>query len=39
VSSDHRCGRQAWQDNPNAMWNWNGLYRNGAGGNADYLLV
>ncbi|NYE46703.1 chitin-binding protein [Spinactinospora alkalitolerans] len=24
---------QAWQDNPNAMWNWNGLYRNGVGGN------
>ncbi|MGP3982422.1 lytic polysaccharide monooxygenase auxiliary activity family 9 protein [Streptomyces sp. KR80] len=24
---------QAWQDNPNAMWNWNGLYRNGSGGN------
>ncbi|MCF6525234.1 lytic polysaccharide monooxygenase [Streptomyces sp. JJ36] len=23
---------QAWQDNPNAMWNWNGLYRNGVGG-------
>ena len=23
----------AWQDNPNAMWNWNGLYRNGSGGN------
>jgi lytic cellulose monooxygenase (C4-dehydrogenating) len=24
---------QAWQDNPNAMWNWNGLYRNGLAGN------
>jgi len=24
---------QAWQANPNAMWNWNGLYRNGVGGN------
>ncbi|MEO3806141.1 lytic polysaccharide monooxygenase auxiliary activity family 9 protein [Nonomuraea sp. B1E8] len=23
---------QAWQDNPNAMWNWNGLYRNNVGG-------
>lgn len=23
---------QAWQDNPNAMWNWNGLYRDGVGG-------
>ena len=24
---------QAWQADPNAMWNWNGLYRNGVGGN------
>lgn len=24
---------QAWQDNPNAMWNWNGLYRDWVGGN------
>ncbi|NBE93115.1 lytic polysaccharide monooxygenase [Nonomuraea sp. KC401] len=24
---------QAWQANPNAMWNWNGLYRNNVGGN------
>lgn len=24
---------QAWQDNANAMWNWNGLYKNGVGGN------
>ncbi|WP_228984426.1 lytic polysaccharide monooxygenase, partial [Streptomyces sp. DH12] len=24
---------QAWQDNTNAMWNWNGLYRDGSGGN------
>jgi len=24
---------QAWQDNPNAMWNWNGLYREGVAGN------
>ncbi|WP_019854627.1 lytic polysaccharide monooxygenase auxiliary activity family 9 protein [Actinopolyspora mortivallis] len=23
---------QAWQDNPNAMWNWNGLYLNGVNG-------
>jgi lytic cellulose monooxygenase (C4-dehydrogenating) len=29
---DPMC-RQAWQDNPNAMWNWNGLYRNGSAGN------
>ncbi|MFC4534147.1 lytic polysaccharide monooxygenase auxiliary activity family 9 protein [Sphaerisporangium dianthi] len=24
---------QAWQDNTNAMWNWNGLYREYVGGN------
>jgi chitin-binding protein len=24
---------QAWRAEPNAMWNWNGLYRNGVGGN------
>ncbi|GAA3141955.1 MULTISPECIES: lytic polysaccharide monooxygenase auxiliary activity family 9 protein [Nonomuraea] len=24
---------QAWQDNANAMWNWNGLYRDNVGGN------
>ncbi|QBI52722.1 lytic polysaccharide monooxygenase auxiliary activity family 9 protein [Streptomonospora litoralis] len=24
---------QAWQDNPNAMWNWNGLYKNNVNGN------
>jgi chitin-binding protein len=24
---------QAWQADPNAMWNWNGLYQNGVGGN------
>ncbi|GAB2325173.1 hypothetical protein STREPTOSP366_03860 [Streptomyces variabilis] len=24
---------QAWQDNTNAMWNWNGLYRDGSRGN------
>ncbi|HIY42236.1 MAG TPA: lytic polysaccharide monooxygenase [Candidatus Nocardiopsis merdipullorum] len=23
---------QAWQDNPNAMWNWNGLYRENVDG-------
>ena len=23
---------QAFQDNPNAMWNWNGLFREGVGG-------
>ena len=24
---------QAWQYDPNAMWNWNGLYREGVAGN------
>ncbi|WP_031509205.1 lytic polysaccharide monooxygenase auxiliary activity family 9 protein [Streptomyces megasporus] len=24
---------QAWQDDTNAMWNWNGLYRENVGGN------
>ena len=24
---------QAWQADPNAMWNWNGLYREGVAGN------
>lgn len=24
---------QAWQADPNAMWNWNGLYRNESAGN------
>jgi len=29
---DPMCA-QAWQANPNTMWNWNGLYRDGVGGN------
>jgi chitin-binding protein len=29
---------QAWQDNPNAMWNWNGLYRENVGGNHQAAL-
>ncbi|MFI6702817.1 lytic polysaccharide monooxygenase [Streptomyces sp. NPDC050509] len=32
ATQDPMCW-QAWQDNTNAMWNWNGLYRNGAAGN------
>ncbi|WP_129843215.1 lytic polysaccharide monooxygenase auxiliary activity family 9 protein [Streptomyces sp. RFCAC02] len=32
ATEDPMCW-QAWQDNPNAMWNWNGLYRNNVGGN------
>ena len=30
--TDPMCA-QAWQTNPNTMWNWNGLYREGVGGN------
>jgi lytic cellulose monooxygenase (C4-dehydrogenating) len=30
--TDPMCA-QAWKADPNAMWNWNGLYRNGVGGN------
>ncbi|MDQ1050472.1 putative carbohydrate-binding protein with CBM5 and CBM33 domain [Streptomyces sp. V4I2] len=29
---------QAWLDNPNAMWNWNGLYRNGSVGNLQAII-
>ncbi|MEV0392275.1 lytic polysaccharide monooxygenase auxiliary activity family 9 protein [Polymorphospora rubra] len=32
ATEDPMCW-QAWQADPNAMWNWNGLYRDGAGGN------
>lgn len=32
ATEDPMCW-QAWQDNPNAMWNWNGLYREGVAGN------
>ncbi|GAB3747219.1 lytic polysaccharide monooxygenase [Nocardiopsis nanhaiensis] len=28
---DPMCA-QAWEEDPNAMWNWNGLYRDGVGG-------
>jgi lytic cellulose monooxygenase (C4-dehydrogenating) len=30
--TDPMCA-QAWQANPNTMWNWNGLYRENVGGN------
>ncbi|GAA1313494.1 lytic polysaccharide monooxygenase auxiliary activity family 9 protein [Saccharothrix xinjiangensis] len=30
--TDPMCA-QAWKADANAMWNWNGLYRNGVGGN------
>ncbi|SFT65648.1 chitin-binding protein [Actinopolyspora lacussalsi subsp. righensis] len=29
---------QAWQANPNAMWNWNGLYVNGVNGNHETAI-
>ncbi|MGZ3119398.1 lytic polysaccharide monooxygenase auxiliary activity family 9 protein [Streptomyces sp. H62] len=29
---------QAWQADPNAMWNWNGLYRNGSAGNFEAVV-
>ncbi|MFD7510634.1 lytic polysaccharide monooxygenase [Streptomyces sp. NPDC059853] len=32
ANQDPMCW-QAWQDNPNAMWNWNGLYRDGVNNN------
>jgi predicted carbohydrate-binding protein with CBM5 and CBM33 domain len=32
ASQDPMCW-QAWQADPNAMWNWNGLYREGVAGN------
>jgi predicted carbohydrate-binding protein with CBM5 and CBM33 domain len=32
ATEDPMCW-QAWQANPNAMWNWNGLYREGVAGN------
>jgi len=31
ATEDPMCW-QAWQADPNAMWNWNGLYRDGVGG-------
>jgi chitin-binding protein len=32
ATQDPMCW-QAWQANPNTMWNWMSLYRNGMGGN------
>jgi lytic cellulose monooxygenase (C4-dehydrogenating) len=32
ADEDPMCA-QAWEANPNAMWNWNGIYQNGLGGN------
>lgn len=28
----------AWQADPNAMWNWNGLYRENVGGNHEAFV-
>ena len=28
----------AWQHDPNAMWNWNGLYRENVGGNHEAVI-
>jgi len=32
AQTDPMCA-QAWQANPNTMWNWNGLFREGVAGN------
>ena len=32
ATADPMC-RQAWQADPNTMWNWNGLFREGVAGN------
>lgn len=37
AQTDPMCW-QAWQANPNAMWNWNGLYRNGVAGNPQAVI-
>ncbi len=29
---------QAWKADPNAMWNWNGLYHEGIGGRHEQLI-
>ncbi|MFD0820154.1 lytic polysaccharide monooxygenase [Micromonospora zhanjiangensis] len=37
ATQDPMCW-QAWQADPQAMWNWNGLYRNGVGGNPQAVI-
>ena len=37
ATEDPMCW-QAWQANPNAMWNWNGLYREGVAGNHEAAI-
>ncbi|MFC8191778.1 lytic polysaccharide monooxygenase [Cellulomonas sp. NPDC057328] len=37
AQSDPMCW-QAWQANPNTMWNWNGLFREGVGGRHEQVI-
>ncbi|MBO4210414.1 cellulose-binding protein, partial [Micromonospora echinofusca] len=37
ATEDPMCW-QAWQANPNAMWNWNGLFRENVGGNHEAAI-
>ncbi len=37
AQTDPMCA-QAWQANPDTMWNWNGLYREGVGGNHQAVI-
>ncbi len=38
ATQDPMCW-QAWQADPNAMWNWNGLYREGVAGNHQGVIA
>ncbi|MDI6105806.1 lytic polysaccharide monooxygenase [Actinoplanes sp. NEAU-A12] len=37
ATEDPMCWR-AWQANPNAMWNWNGLFREGVAGRHETVI-
>src|SRR3954451_18317253 len=37
ATEDPMCW-QAWQADPNAMWNWNGLFREGVAGNHQAVI-
>ncbi|MEU4161538.1 lytic polysaccharide monooxygenase [Actinoplanes sp. NPDC026670] len=37
ATEDPMCW-QAWQANPNAMWNWNGLFREGVAGQHETVI-
>jgi predicted carbohydrate-binding protein with CBM5 and CBM33 domain len=37
AQTDPMCA-QAWQANPNTMWNWNGLFRENVGGNHQAVI-